>query len=189
MNIELDHPFKLNCHNLKELVECRNLSSYKNKLSKQSLLYPNRYEPDKYCGDGFEYLVEAIIKLSPMDNRIGIGEYKVIITGDTGVDGCGIGINLKPATVQCKFRIDSTKLLTTDDKLSNFIAASQNKYGVDINDIDNMLVVTTAKDIHYFTKNEMLYKKVRCVGDKQLRTLIDNNFLFWENFKLLSENI
>jgi hypothetical protein len=47
--------------------------------------------------------------------------------------------------------------------------------GVDKDTKTNMLIITTAEGLHHFTHNEMFLEKVRCVGHKQLRDLVDNN--------------
>lgn len=192
MNIELTHRFKLTCHDLVGLLaDCNKLATFCNRLEKQSKLFPDRYDPDKYKGDGFELLTEALIKLAPYDNRIGIGNYNVIEGQDVGVDGDGIGANGKPATVQVKYRgYGKTLLTTTNDHLSNFVMASfmpkeVGGYGVDVNDTNNMLIVTTAEGLHFFTDQEMFKGKVRCLGNEQLRKLVDNNQLFWDRFREL----
>lgn len=187
MLIELTHPFKTRCNNIKELLtECNKMSTFCTRLEKQAVLHPNRYDPDKYKGDGFELFAEALIKLFPADGRIGVGNYKTITEGDTGADGFGVGMNGRPATVQMKYRGDKRTLLKANqDHLSNFIASSQNKYGVQVDDADNMLIITTAENLHPFTRDEMLYKKVRCIGWNDLRNLVDNNSLFWDSFRNL----
>lgn len=192
MKIKLEHNFINRAHDLNTLVDnCYKLSTFCNRLEKQSLLYPNRYDPDKYKGDGFELLIEALIKLSPIDNRIGIGNYEPIQTDDTGVDGIGIGIDNEIATVQIKYRSNSQQLLTANnDHLSNFVMTSLMKYKVNSDTKTNMLIITTADGLHHFTNNEMFLNQVRCIGYKQLRELLDNNLLFWNNFKkLLNFNI
>lgn len=203
MEIKLVHPFLFNCHKIQkgnnvvdgidEILEgTKKLSTFNKRLVSQSLLYPNRYDSDKYRGDGFELFAEALIKLSPIDNRIGIGKYEPVIDGDTGVDGFGIGIDLKSATVQVKYRSDNSQLLTANkDHLSNFVTASLLRYGVDPSSKTNMLIITTAEGLHYFTDGEMFQNQVRCLGYNQLRDLVDNNLLFWETFRslvLISKN-
>lgn len=188
MNIELTHSFKRKAHDLDGLLDrCNKMSTYRNRLNKQAALHPDRYDPNKYKGDGLELFAEALIRLSPCDNRIGIGNYEVIPRNrDRGVDGVGIGANGKPATVQVKYYSNTKKQLTTnEDRLSNFVSCSQNRYGVDINDDKNMLVVTTANSLNPFTDTEMLHGKVRCLGWNQLRQLVDNNQLFWDAFRNL----
>jgi len=190
MENKLIHPFLWNSHNIDALLEkTHKVSTYCGRLEKQSILFPNRYEPQKYIGDGFELLVEALIKLSPVDNRIGIGSYSPVTSDDTGVDGVGIGIDGKIATVQCKYRSDNTILLTSnEDHLSNFVTTSLLRYGVDQKSSTNMLVITTAGGLHYFTDNEMFKNQVRCLGYDQLREILDNNILFWDSFRELIKN-
>jgi hypothetical protein len=187
MEIILTHPFLHNCHDIDDLLKDTNkLATFCNKLEKQSLLWPNRYDPEKYKGDGLELFVEALIKLSPVDNRIGIGNYEPIVDNDTGVDGRGVGIDNNPATVQVKYRSNNMQLLTAnEDHLSNFVSTSLLRYGVPVGCKDNMLVITTAKDLHYYTKGEMYLDKVRCIGYEMLRILVDNNTLFWDAYREL----
>lgn len=187
MEIKLKHSFIWKAHDVHGLLtDCNKLNTFTNRLEKQSLLYPDRYDPDKYKGDGFELFVEALIKLSPIDNRIGIGNYEVIQEGnDTGVDGYGIGIDGKKASVQVKFRSDNTENLTANkDHLSNFVMTSIFE-GVDKDSKNNMLIITTANGLHHYTDNEMFRNKVRCLGYNELRALVDNNVLFWDKFRNL----
>ena len=188
MKTELNHRFLVIAHDLPGLLtNCTTLSTFCSRLERQSVLHPDRYDPNKYKGDGFELFVEALIKLSPVDNRIGIGNYKVVEGQDVGVDGSGVGFNGKPATVQVKYRgYGSTKFLTAnEDHLSNFVAASMLHEGVDPKDKDNMLIVTTAEGLHFFTDQEMYGGKVRCLGRKELSSIVDDNNLFWDRFREL----
>ena len=187
MEIKLEHGFLKKCHNLSELLEdCHKMSTFMRKLERQAELFPNRYKPENYKGDGFELFVEALIKLSPVDGRIGITEYTVGDPSiDTGVDGWGIGMNGKKAAVQVKYRSNTDTVLTANgDHLSNFTSTAQFK-GVDSNDVNNLLLITTAKGLHHFTNHEMFDGRVRCLGMKDLRSLVDNNHLFWNAFRKL----
>jgi hypothetical protein len=187
MNIELTHSFLLTCHDLRGLLDgVTKLSTFMNRLVKQSELHPDRFDPLKYRGDGFELFTEALIKLSSADNRIGIYEYQNAPADCPGVDGFGKGSNGKPATVQCKFVSKSDTVLTATGNLSNFVNQSLLFFGVDPKDSNNMLVVTTAAGLHYYTDGVMFGKKVRCLGHDELRQLVDNNVAFWEQFKTLA---
>jgi hypothetical protein len=181
----LTHAFKHRCHDLSALLEgCEKLSTFCSRLEKQADFAPDRYDPNTYKGDGFEMFVEALLKLFPV---MWVGQYQPISKGvqDYGVDGFGIAMNGLPATVQCKFRSDSRQLLVERD-LAQFAFQSQNRYDVPITSTTSMWVITTAKDLHYFTKDEMFMKKVQCIGYDQLRTLVDNNVLFWNEFRRLA---
>lgn len=190
--MQLDHNFKLRCHDIDSLlVGCNKIVTFCTRLTKQAQWHPDRYDPDKYKGDGFELFVEALIKLSPVDNRIGIGNYQIVTETDIGVDGYGIGVDIKPATVQAKYRGKNDVVLTANsDHLSNFVQASLRAkkfggFGVDPETETNMLIITTADNLHYFTDYEMYGGQVRCLGYKQLRELTDNNLLFWNAFREL----
>lgn len=197
MNIELNHRFKLTAHDLTELLGgCTKLSTFCSRLEKQSAFHPDRYDPQKYKGDGFELFVEALIKLSPVDSRIGVGEYAVVEGQDIGVDGTGIGVDGSPATVQVKYRGYGSKRLTSnDDHLANFVQASlrAKKFGgcgVDPETTTNMLIITTAPGLNFFTDLEMFGQQVRCIGygdseQEGLRHMVDNNHLFWNRFREL----
>ena len=189
LNIELDHRFKFCCFDIKELLnECYKISTFCTRLKKQCNRHVEKYDPDAYKGHGLEFFVEALIKLSPMDNRIGVRNYNVINSnGDTGVDGFGIGMNGNPATVQVKYRSDKTmKLRANDDHLNNFVTTSLMKYEVIPTDKNNMLVITNADGLHHYTDNVMYMNRVRCIGFEQLRELVDNNNCFWDLFRELA---
>ncbi len=182
--IKLIHPFLYRAHDIKALLKgCNKINTFCNRLERQSLEFPNRYNPDDYKGDGLEFLAEALIKLSPADNRIGIGNYEPILEGDTGVDGIGKGIDLRPAAVQVKYRQSNWQLTANADHLSNFVMTAQNKYGVPVESKKHLLIITTAKGLHHFTDNEMFGNKVRCIGYDELKELLDNNLLFWEELR------
>ena len=174
--IKIEHNFLTNSHDINNLITgVKKLSTFVNRLENQSILFPDRYDPLKYKGDGLELFVEVLLKLSPIDNRLGISEYKIEDGLDTGVDGYGIGIDGKPATVQVKFRANNQTLLTANkDHLSNFVMTSLMKYNVDKTTKTNMLIITTADGLHYFTDHQMFQKQVRCIGYKELRELVDH---------------
>jgi len=189
MNIELGHIFLKKCYDLNSLLGgCNKISTFCKNLEKQAFLFPDRIEPEKYKGDGFELFVEALIKLSPVDNRIGITLYEVNTGLDTGVDGFGFGMDGEPAVVQAKYRGNSQVLLTANkDHLGNFLTAATFKFNVSTAAPKaNRLIITTAKDLHSFTQEEMLYDKVRCINREGLRELVDNNTLFWDSFRDLT---
>jgi hypothetical protein len=190
MEVKLIHPFLFNAHDLDGLLkDTHKLATYCSKLEKQSILWPNRYDPDKYKGDGFELFAEALIKLSPVDNHIAIGNYQLVLEGDTGVDGFGIGFDGLPATVQVKYRSNHLIGLTANEAhLTNFTSTSFMRYNVDPKTKTNLLIITTAAGLHYYTDNEMFQNQVRCLGYEDLRIKLDNNILFWDAFRELIKN-
>ena len=142
---------------------------------------------NKFRGDAFEVFAEALLKTHPYDRRIGISKYTVADPNeDYGIDGYGIGTNLRPATVQVKYRGNSEQELTANsDHLTNFLGASQNHatHRVSIDDKENMLIITSAKGVHRITAENMLHNKVRWIGRELLKELVDNNLPFWEEFR------
>ncbi|MFW6120837.1 MAG: DEAD/DEAH box helicase [Petrotogales bacterium] len=142
-------------------------------------------DPNQFKGDILELFTEYLLKTRGSDNRIGINEYQLVQETDLpdlGVDGIGIGANQKPATVQVKYRHHDYILTANEDHLSNFMVQSWSTFNVDMNDTMNMLIVTTAQDIHHHTHDNMLQGKVRTLARPQLRQLVDNDTYFWSNF-------
>jgi hypothetical protein len=192
MEIMLNHPFIHQSHDLSGLVgNVRKVSTFMNRLEKQSVMFPDRYDPEKYKGDGFEFLVEVMIKLMGIHPQIGISDYKVVLGNeDFGVDGVGKGVRSQTVTVQVKYRGKTDSVLTANkDHLSNFVMRSQMEYKVDVfpahEHEKNMLIITTADSLHHFTKEQMYMNSVRCIGYKDLRKMLDNNLIFWEKLEEL----
>jgi hypothetical protein len=211
-NSKLQHRFRASCVDLRSLLDgCYSIDDFCKRLVKQSediaaqkisrmaklklskeeqVELIESFESEKYVyrGDGLEYFTEALIKLMGTHPHIGISEYTTKVGPDIGVDGVGIGANGYPATVQVKFRSNKMKRLTAnDDHLTNFLGASQNVYGVRIDDKKNMIIVTTAPGLNFFTDEKMLHNKVRCLGINELAKLVDNNGAFWDSFRQLSD--
>ena len=145
---------------------------------------------NKYMGDAFEVFCEYFIKSHGASSEIGITAYRPLkrlgcTDKDTGADGAGIGTNLKPATVQCKFKTKlNTVLNANDDHLCNFAWTSVKKYGVDIADTNNMLIISTGQELAAFTAHDMLMDSVRFIGYKELCKMLDNNIVFWDGFRM-----
>jgi predicted helicase len=144
-------------------------------------------EKNKFLGDAFEVFAEMFMLTQSMA-MTGVANYRPInfLEGesDIGVDGVGIGNNNKPATVQVKFRSDSSaELFAKEDGLSGFVAASQNVYNVDIMDTFNMCVITNCKGINDKSKEKMLFGKVICLGRAQITELVDDSIPWWNDFR------
>ena len=180
----LKHPFRDMC-NIEDLLNCTTVNGFCVNLERQAELYKDRFDINKFKGDGLELLVEFLIKYRGTDNNIGITDYIPIdATDDTGVDGRGVStFNQRPATVQVKYRQATYTLTGNEDKLGNLINASLIKYGVSVSDTQNMLIITTGEKVHHYTMNEMLYNKVRVINRYGLQEMIDNNLGFWNDFK------
>lgn len=101
------------------------------KLEKQSLIDTDRYDSNLYVGDGFEFLVEILLKSHSYDNRLGITNYEPVQSGDTGVDGTGVNLVGEKCVIQIKYRSNTSTFLTAnEDKLSNMFSSAQTKYGI-----------------------------------------------------------
>ena len=95
--VELTHPFKNRCwsSDLGYLLDnCYHLKTYCDRLDTLAALHKDDYPDTVYKGDGFEFLMEAILKLTGRAATVGIGGYEVVpLKEDFGVDGIGIGVN------------------------------------------------------------------------------------------------
>lgn len=183
----LKHNFKTKAHNLIDLFkDVKTFSSFMKKLEKQSTLDPLRYDPNKYLGDGFEFFIELFLKLHPNDNRLGISNYIPIQENDNGVDGIATNIKGNKCVIQIKYRSNTTDLLTANtDHLSNLFSDGMLAHNV-VADMINKnnyrhYVFTTAEGLHFYTDQEMYKSKVKCIGFKDIKNMIDNNIPFWTN--------
>ena len=170
------------------------LSTFMTKLERQSLIDPNRYDKDKYVGDGFEFLMEIFINASAYDNRIGITKYEPVVSNDNGVDGIGYNLNGEKCVIQHKYRSNTTSTLTAnEDHLSNMITDGMIKHKVVVAEdnakIPRHYVFTTAKGLNFYTDNEMFKGFVKCYGYDDLRSMLDGNLSFWNLCREISKEI
>ena len=185
----LQHNFKDQAHNLTNLFSGVHLmSTFMRRLEQQALEDVNRYDPDKYVGDGFEFFIELFLMLHPVDNRVGVYDYKPVQENDNGVDGIGVNIRGERCVVQIKYRANTQSLLTaTQDHLSNMFSDGMVAHNVtsDNTDAKNFrhFVFTTAKGLHFYTDAEMYKGKVKCIGYNDLRAMLDNNIPFWNKVR------
>ena len=195
MKIIIDHHFLTTAHDIDELfLGTKKISTFCAKLEKQANSNVAAYPYEKYVGDGFEFLVELQIKLSPADNRIGIVDYQPIQSNkDNGVDGYGRNLNNKKCAIQVKYRSNNDKVLTAgEDKLDSFITESvlEGVYPEVEGRCKNHFIFTTAEGLHYYTSKEKFRGSVKCIGWKEFRELLDNNIHFWESaMEVILENL
>jgi len=135
-------------------------------------------------GDGWEGFNEILLKVYGSHPDIGVVDAEVLPPGAIGCDFKGKGIDLNPGTVQSKYKGKSKAWQIElaegpDMKLERFLAQSQNAYGVNVNSKTNMLVITNAVGINYWTADELLFGKVRCLGREHIKYLVNNNPAFW----------
>lgn len=178
MIIELEHHFKNTCYDINKLLNgVTSLTTFLNRLDKQSQEHPEMWEPNKYKGDGFECLVEAIIKLNPTNTRINITNYHPSLVDEQGIDGSGETFDGVPHEVQAKTWGDSQAYITeTKHHIAMFPAMAGTKHmGKEF----RMTLFTTAKDLHPVLDN--FNQKVRVLGRKDIEKLV-NTPTFWKLF-------
>lgn len=155
---------------------------------------------NKFKGDVFEVFGELLIRLSSLDDRIGIHDYHPVTENDTGVDGWGLALDGQPATVQFKYRVWDYTLTEDHEHLDNFRLTSYQKYHVSPGDDNKMLIITAGKEVHWKTLNKAFAGRLRvisrkasysCIRGAQKHTVdqlfsletITNNVFFWETFR------
>lgn len=216
MSIKLNHIFRTQCFNRDDLFSSMDkvvkgtpvkgemiaskctvfnyMESVKAQANGKSNILPNgfnRFDPDKYIGNGFEILVECIIKVMGTHPAIGIVEYEPISKNDNGVDGLGKCVHdMKPSAVQAKYRSNPYDLLSANrDCLSMFFTNSYLHHNVEAypggpkSNPRKMLVITTSNGLANHTNEEVFQNNVRCLGNKWLGKNIDGNLAFWIAFR------
>ena len=184
MKVKIKHNFKTKCHNLIGLFDgVHKMSTFMSRLERQSLKDPDRYDPDKYKGDGFEFFVELFLMLHPNDNRVGIHKYQPVQENDNGVDGIGVNILKQKSVVQIKYRSNTQYYLTTnEDHLGNLIVDGMGKYNVVYaKERKNYrhFIFTTAKGLNYYTDQEVFKSRVKCFAIDDFKAMLNNNMIFW----------
>lgn len=148
----------------------------------------NGYTENKMKGDLFEIFGELFFKLTSTDNRVGISEYHPVSgQEDYGVDGTGIGMNGRPCTIQIKFKSNIMEDLTIKD-LKNFQGLSYRKYGVDVNDDNNLIILTNCTGVHWKTETKVLESSIITYGnygEEHVRSIsaLTNNTAFWSGVR------
>jgi hypothetical protein len=144
------------------------------------------FDRDKFIGDAFEHLCEAILVWNRGDKALNIVDVHPAPYDEEGVDLLGIAHDLKSVhTVQCKYRGNTTTDLTEGrDHIAMFPSVSTLKY-----DAKYMTILTTANDLHRIL-DEAWQGKVRTIGFNEIKRLVDKNDAFWQFYSddLLARN-
>lgn len=165
--------------------DTKTLTQLTNKIIKVSKSFESYAykDADKLKGDLFEIFAECFFKILAADNRIGIYNYQPAPPiDDYGVDGTGLGMDTKPATIQVKFRSDATTELTQED-IKQFALQSIVTHNVDKDTTNNMVVFTNAKGLHWVTESRVFSGRVKALGHSEISKLIDNNSVFWNEIQ------
>ena len=183
---DIKHGFGSRAHDIVGLFDKTNkISSFMTKLEKQAKLDPDRYDRDKYVGDGFEFLIEIFIKASEFDKRVNILNYEPVQSDDNGVDGVGINSKKEKCAIQIKYRSNTMQRLTANqDHLTNFTNDAMMKYRIIIpennTEIPRHYVFTTAAGLNFYTDSDVFNGFVKCYGIDDLKYFLDNNLHFWD---------
>ena len=192
----IEHQFKTKAHDLVALFDQTNkMSTFKTKVERQANQNPQDYPYNDYVGDAFELLVELIIKLHPVDNRLGISNYVPIQSNDNGVDGYGINADGNKCAIQAKFRNDvTTNLSATKDHLDSFIVESLSNgitpLGKHEKGYPKHYIFTTAEGLHHYTETEKWKAfNIHVIKWSTLRQMLDNNYLFWDKCREIVKDL
>jgi len=180
---------------INDLISVNSQSELHNIILNLSLNYWERiesiiddYSENKMKGDLFEIWGELFFKLTSTDNRVGVSNYKPVPGHeDYGVDGTGIGINGKACAIQIKYKSNIMEQLTNVD-LKNFQGLSYRKYGVDVVDDNNLIILTNCTGVHWQTETRVLENSIITYGNygeehvKSLSALTDNR-AFWNGLR------
>jgi hypothetical protein len=199
--MKIKHGFGLRAHDILSLFDKTNkISTFMNKVEKQSTFDISRYDSNKYKGDAFEFLVEIFLKSHAYDNRLGITNYEPIQSDDNGVDGFGFNLTGQKCVIQVKYRSKKSVLTANEDKLGNLINDGMLAHGVYLTpetkeDVLNKkiaplhYVITTSEGLHHYTDKEFFKGVVHCIGYDQLRAMLDNNLSFWNLCRNIAKEI
>lgn len=184
----------------KILEDTTKLDQFLRKLRKYAKENRSRHTPEdeidknqlKIIGDGFETFGEVFIKLcGRLDNRIFIKDFKRLAITDNGVDAVGIdSVNGRTVYIQFKCYSPIEYLTGVESHLDSFVAETamliedthQKPSTLDM--WPRRVVITSAADIHPYTKEAKYRNRVECFPHAVLKRLVDNG-TFWNDFQQL----
>lgn len=167
----------------------KSLETFENNL--QKLAFPinendlNGHKPNGILGDGFESLTEIVMRTFGLMPQIRVSNLTVMPPGKKGYDFTyEHSEDGSMGTIQSKYigkgHAWNEELREGETmKLERFQNTSFID-GVPVDSEDNLIVVTNAKDIDWFTSQVLLHNKVRCFRRAQLKALIKSQG-FWNH--------
>jgi hypothetical protein len=178
--------FKDFCQELNSISENYELYGYQDSVVEDETV-PGSL---KFRGDLFEIFAEMFFKINDADNRIGVFGYQPVQShDDNGVDGTSKNIDGINTTIQVKYRMNPMYSLKERD-IKQFAFQSILKYGVDLNQDNNMVVFTNCQGLHWYTDSNIFQNKLRAINGDFISRMIDNNEGFWDSAKnLINETL
>jgi len=146
----------------------------------------------KIIGDGFEAFGEAFIKLCRrLDNRIFIRDFRRLEITDNGIDGVGFDSKTNQVVfVQFKCYKPTEFLTGVGSHLDSFVAETamliedEHQPPNQLKRWPRRVVITSAADIHPYTKEQKYRNRVECFPHDELKRLTDS-YTFWDDFRAL----
>ena len=155
----------------------------------------------KFIGNMFEVFGEFLVRGHEHDDRLYLRDYSLMNMEDNGIDARAIDSrDGRPVFIQYKCyqeseffngRFKPVLLTGSNGHLDSFVAecsmVHQDEYP---NPKDykwdkpyRMIVVTTASEIHDYTKTQKYRGRVECINASHLRQMCDGNAAFWDDFR------
>ena len=134
----------------------------------------------KFRGDAFEIFGEYVCRVTESDSRIGVRSGELVpLDEDVGVDLHGIStMGDGPVAVQFKFKSDPCHIFKLRE-LATWLAASGHIFEAKGR---NLILITTGLGVNH--KVKQVVPNLRVINREILRSLVDNNEGFWEDFRL-----
>lgn len=155
--------------------------------------YPDDYNKpgsglNRFKGDVFEIFINAFLLILGSNANVAVYGYEPVEKkNDWGVDGHGKGSDDKALTVQVKFRSEYGMELKSED-IGQFPYQSILAYGVEINNPNNLLLITSCKGLNPITATQVFRGTIREINGEMIRNLIDDNRVFWKNLLDIIDN-
>ena len=182
--MEIDHKFKFISTDLYELFDgVDTLGKFEYRLEKQAKNHSDRYDPNDYLGDGFEFFVEMLYKIQPFNILLGeVSGYHLLPTyvEDKGLDALCYNKAGFLSGVQIKYKSKKDSVLTSNkDKLANGTNQAQDEFEIHSSDeCSTYYIITNCKGLHHHTENKML-TRAKCISREDIKLAVDKNIPFW----------
>lgn len=192
----VQHGFKYSCHDLVSLFNSvTTFDEFKDRLEYQSELDKHSIKKEDYLGDGFEFFVELLLRSFPFDKRLGIDgtDYEPVKKSeDMGVDAYSKNLENRTCAIQIKYRSSPKYVLSRkDDDLGSMIEESGHKkivYAED-DELYRHFIITSAMGMHHRTEHDKFRNKVKCINNKNIAKIVDNNIAFWNSCLKVSKKL
>jgi hypothetical protein len=194
--IEHDFIFKYD-GTLKVFDGVSTLNGFLDNLEKQSCKNPLYVDTVKYIEEGFEAFVEILIKLRPVNGRIGITDYEPTGRLKNTIAGTGINSFGETVLIHTKYQSKLVKQLANykswcEPLLAAYIFDGVNNHHVrpeiEVFSKRKFLIFTTSETAHFYRDLEFFEGVVATYGRTYIKDLVDGNKPFWDSARRAIKN-